>query len=199
MTFFEFFTNISNLDPAATNLPTLKDFAQLQTNQSSYLSQTLKSDRLKLVFDSFGNIQYSNGYLSKPVIYSPDYNNPVKSINWIAQLYGLPQSTTLELTVAANKATDKKGFLKNTLAFIGKNWQSILTGVLSVSAAVQYSQNSGLSETDPNINPATGLPYGEIPAGGTGANSVLSFLNENKVLIGGLALVGFGFYYLSKK
>lgn len=194
--FLDFFTNILAVDPTVQNLGTLKDFAALQTNQKAYLSSSLKSDRLNFNFDSFGNIQYSNGYVSKPIVYSPNYSDPAKSVNFMAQLYGLPASTTLELTAAANANKGNKPFLKNTLAFLGKNWQQILTGAITVATAIKYGNSGGISETDPNINPATGLPYGEVPQGdGNGGGGAFG-ISTSTLIIGGL---GLGAVYLLLK
>ena len=192
--FLDFFTNILAVDPSATNFGTLKDFAALQTNQKAYLSNTLKSDKLNFNFDSFGNIQYSNGYTSKPIVYSPNYSNPAQSVNYIAQLYGLPASTTIELTNAANANKGNKPFLKNTLAFIGRNWQQILTGAITVATAIKYGNSGGFTETDPNINPNTGLPYGQVPPTEPGSNGggFLGF-STTQLLVGGL---GIGALYL---
>jgi hypothetical protein len=186
-TFLDFFTNIIATDPQATQFGTLKDFAALQTNQKSYLTNTLKSDRLNFSFTPSGNIKYSNGYDSNVINYQPDYTNPAKSVNFVAQMYGLPASTTLELTNAANENKGNPTFLKNALAFIGKNWQQILTGVVTVSTAIKYGSQTNAQGFDANINPNTGLQWGEIPNTQAGTNSGIS---TQTLLIGGGLLAG---------
>ena len=197
--FLDFFTNLLAVDPNAGNFGTLKDFNSLQTNQKAFLTSTLKSDKLNFQFDSFGNIQYSNGYTSKPIVYTPDYNNPVKTVNFLAQAYGLPASTTLELTNAANANKGNKNFLKNTLAFIGKNYEAILTGAVSVITAIKYGQNTGNTQMgNPNINPQTGLPWGDVPKTDPQPTETASVgISTTTILIGG-GLVA-GLYFLNRK
>jgi hypothetical protein len=197
--FLDFFTNILAVDPNAQNFGTLKDFNALQTNQKAFLSTTLKSDKLQFNFDSFGNIQYSNGYTSKPIVYSPDYNNPAKTVNFLAQAYGLPSSTSIELTNAANSNKGNKNFLKNAIAFVGKNWQGLLTGAVSVATAIKYGQGGNVQMGDPNTNPTTGLPWGDVPNQNPtdGSGGILGGISTNTLLIGGALVVGA--IYLTRK
>lgn len=201
---FQTSSNFFALNPSFGNVqvPIISPLVTLSPQQNLFVGSVLVSDRLNIgLSNSSDIINFNGGYLngSDSFKFQPNFNNPSLSVGYFGKLAGIDSTTLNLLLEEANKKKGDKTWLKNFIAFLGKNWAAILSGVITAGTLIQQSKNSQLGTQIGNTGPDVYIPTNtpEVPtpytSGGTG--DIQSFISSNLLPIGLVV----GAYFLLRK
>ena len=207
----EYFNNPFN---KFVRIPIITDFISLGSGELNHLLNILNADNMTFEFQNELMVfKVQSPYLGSTFLakYQPNYQTPYNSIKYVTELLNVPSDVQKFLLEETKGKEGNKNWLKEKLAWLFKYWKEIVAGIITAAQLIKAKQSAedgtlrsglldrfsdnGNDETKypPNINPETGLPWGEAP-GGNGFD-LGSFISANAVPLIGIA--GAGWYFLS--
>lgn len=175
----------------------ITDFQNLSDYQLNYFLNVLNSSNLQTVFEGdqvvFTAFPTNGTAGAFTVRYLPDYQTPYNSIKYLGELFNLPQSELAYLLSEAQNKAGNKDWLKNTIAWIVKNWPAIVAGFVTfktVQSSINNTGTPGGFDTPINQQPGQTVPVENVPGANQGFD-LGSFISANAVPLIGIGAVGY--------
>lgn len=180
--------------------------SQLTNNQFAFVTGVFASNKLTVGLSSNSDlINFNGGYLGgkDSFQFKPNYTNPALSVGYITKFLNFPSDQMALLLEEADKKKGDKVWIKNFLAFIGKNWTYIVSGVVTAATLIQqskqanFSTNLGVGLDGTTAANGTGFPSEIIiPTNSGGTGTIESLISSNLLPIG---LGAVALYFILKK